>query len=224
MTSYIQEIHDRSWREVKTDYAFYRQEQRFGVLKEIITAQSPGTVLDVGCGSGYLAYLLKSESADIRVHGFDISTEALKQATALDEKYALNISLDRVPADDRTYDLAVCSEVLEHLVDVRHCLAEIGRVLKDGGILVVTVPNFSYWKFRIDALLGRIPYIVSDEMHLQTFNRGYIASLLGDAGFEVTRVYGIRSRIKHLLQISVSWFSETLIITARKAINIQNQK
>jgi ubiquinone/menaquinone biosynthesis C-methylase UbiE len=115
----------------------------------------------------------------------------------------------------------VCSEVLEHLVNVRHCLREIGRVLKTSGKLVVTVPNFSFWKFRIDSLMGRVPYVVSDEMHLQTFNKTLITRALSDAGFEVMSITGIRSELKFLLKISPSCFSETLIVTARKKPNLK---
>jgi methionine biosynthesis protein MetW len=219
MASHIQKLHDHSWREVKTDYSFYRPEQRFGILKDIIISQAPGTILDVGCGSGYLAHLIKKEKPYFLVHGFDVSTEALKQAKALDKKYALNINHDSIPEKDTTYDLVVCSEVLEHLVNVQHCLKEIGRVLKNNGKLLVTVPNFAFWKFRIDSLMGRVPYVVSDEMHLQTFNKTLISSALFETGFEVMDITGIRSRLKILLKISASWFSETLIVTAGKKVN-----
>jgi len=219
MGSYIQNIHDRSWREVKSDYSFYHEEKRFDILKEILISRTPGTILDVGCGSGYLAYLIKKETPQFAIHGFDVSNEALKQAKALDKKYAMNINHDKIPENDTTYDFVVCSEVLEHLVNVRHCLKEIWRVLKNSGKLVVTVPNFNFWKFRIDVLMGRVPYVVSDEMHLQTFNKTLIARTLNDAGFEVMSVTGIRYRVRFLLKISVSWFSETLIVTARKKTN-----
>lgn len=216
MGSYIQKIHDHSWREVKTDYSFYQNEKRFDILKDIIISRTPGTILDVGCGSGYLAYLIKKENPQFSVHGFDVSTEALKQAKALDKKYTININLDRIPENDCTYDFVVCSEVIEHLVNVRHCLKEIRRVLNNHGKLVVTVPNFSFWKFRIDSLMGRIPYIVADELHLQTYNKEAIQCLLNQTGFEVLQLRGIRNRLKGLLKISASIFSETLIVVAKK--------
>ncbi len=150
-------------------------------------------------------------------HGFDVSTEALKQARALDKKYAMNINDDKIPENDATYDFVICSEVIEHLVNVRHCLGEIRRVLNNHGKLVVTVPNFSFWKFRIDSLMGRIPYVVSDELHLQTFNEKVLKSLLKQTGFNVLQVKGIRNRLKCLLKISTAFFSETLIVVAQKS-------
>ena len=62
MESYIQKIHDHSWREVKTDYSFYQNEKRFDILKDILLSRPFGTILDAGCGSGYLAYLIKAEN------------------------------------------------------------------------------------------------------------------------------------------------------------------
>jgi methionine biosynthesis protein MetW len=216
MDCYIEKMHDISWREVKTDYSFYEKEVRFGILKEIILSLHPRAILDVGCGSGYLAYLLKEHNSNITIHGLDVSTEALKQAKSLDKKYKLDINRDNFPEEESNFDLVVCSEVLEHLIDVRHCLTEICRVLNHRGKLIVTVPNFSFWRFRIDALLGRIPYVVYDERHLQIFNQELLSQKLTDAGFKVLKIIGIRSRLKFLLKTSTSFFSETLIAVASK--------
>ena len=64
--------------------------------------------------------------------------------------------------------------------------------------------------------MGQIPYIVYDEMHLQTFNAKALKSLLNPAGFDVLQVKGIRNRFKFLLKISTILFSETLIVVAKK--------
>ena len=88
MGSYIQKIHDYSWREVKTDYSFYQNEGRFDILKDILNSKTPITILDVGCGSGYLAHLIKKKNPKFSVHGFDVSTEALKHYT-MAEKFLL---------------------------------------------------------------------------------------------------------------------------------------
>lgn len=218
MDNYSEKIHDQDWREVKKEYSFYEKEVRFEIIKNFILSEHPNTVLDVGCGSGYLTYLLKEGNPHILVHGFDVSSEALKQAASLDKKYRLDINYQNIPEKDNSYDIVVCSEVLEHLINVRHCLMEINRVLKDQGKLIVTVPNFSFWRFRIDSLTGRIPYVVSDERHIQTFNKELLTKRLNEAGFNVLQLIGTRIRLKFLLRLSVSFFSETLIVLASKEI------
>ena len=217
MDDYIEKIHDQDWREVKKDYSFFEKEARFEIIKNLIFSEHPNIVLDVGCGSGYLAFLLKQENPRILVHGFDVSLEALKLATSLDKKYKLDINYENIPENESSYDIVVCSEVLEHLFNVGHCLMEINRVLKHQGKLVVTVPNFSFWRFRIDSLMGRIPYVVSDERHIQTFNKELLTKRLNKAGFDVLRLIGSRFRLKFLLGISVSFFSETLMVLASKS-------
>jgi len=137
-------------------------------------------------------------------------------AEHIDKKYKLDINYQNIPENDNFYDIVVCSEVLEHLINVRHCLTEINRILKKEGELIVTVPNFSFWRFRVDSLRGRIPYIVSDERHLQTFNKKTLTKILNEGGFRVLRLLGSRVRLKSLLRISASLFSETLIIIATK--------
>lgn len=216
MDNYIEKIHDQDWRDVKKDYSFFEKEARFEIIKNLILSEHPNIVLDVGCGSGYLAFLLKQENPRISVHGFDISSRALELVTSLDKKYKLDINYENIPENDGSYDIVVCSEVLEHLFNVRHCLMEINRVLRDQGKLVVTVPNFSFWRFRIDSLMGRIPYVVSDERHIQTFNKQLLTKRLNEAAFDVLHLIGTRVRLKFLLRISVSFFSETLIVLASK--------
>jgi 2-polyprenyl-6-hydroxyphenyl methylase/3-demethylubiquinone-9 3-methyltransferase len=215
--SYIEKIHDQDWREGKKDYSFFEKEARFEIVKNLILSKQPNIVLDVGCGSGYLAFLLEQENPRIFVHGFDVSLEALKLATSLNKKYKLDINYQNIPENDNSYDIVVCSEVLEHLINVRHCLMEINRVLKDQGKLIVTAPNFSFWRFRIDSLTGRVPYVVSDERHIQTFNKELLTKRLNEAGFNVLQLIGTRVRLKFLLRISVSFFSETLIVLASKS-------
>jgi 2-polyprenyl-3-methyl-5-hydroxy-6-metoxy-1,4-benzoquinol methylase len=214
--SYIEKIHDKDWRDVKKDYSFFEKEARFRIISSLILSEHPKTVLDVGCGSGYLAFLLEQENPRILVHGFDVSLEALKLAISLDKKYKLDINYENIPENDSNYDMVVCSEVLEHLFNIQQCLMEINRILKHQGKVVITVPNFSFWRFRIDSLIGRIPYVVSDERHIQTFNKELLTKRLNEAGFDVLQLIGTRVRWKFLLKISISFFSETLIVVASK--------
>lgn len=62
--------------------------------------------------------------------------------------HAFNVEKDRFPYADGSFDMVLCCEVLEHLIQQpAQMLFEINRVLKDGGILVLTMPNGLYWKY-----------------------------------------------------------------------------
>ena len=62
--------------------------------------------------------------------------------------WTVNAEKDRLPFDDKSFDVVVCAEVLEHLVHAPAAMAcEMNRVLKDGGLLILTTPNALYWKY-----------------------------------------------------------------------------
>ncbi len=99
------------------------------------------TVLDLGCGSGYGSYYLKTYGAK-NVYGIDLSQEAadycreaypschFKQGRATNTTYKNN-----------SFDVVVCFELIEHLSEQEELMNEIKRILKKDGILIMSTPN-----------------------------------------------------------------------------------
>jgi ubiquinone/menaquinone biosynthesis C-methylase UbiE len=100
-------------------------------------------VLDLGCGKGRFAARL--EEAGARVVGLDVSAAMLAGAGGLDR---VRGSARRLPFRDGEFDAVVAIEVFEHLGDVDGVLAEIGRVLRAGGLLAVIDKNAGSWNVR----------------------------------------------------------------------------
>jgi SAM-dependent methyltransferase len=121
----------------------------------------------VGCGTGSFLPVLAAR-AD-RVVGIDPlakETEATRRATA-----------ERLPFPDATFGLAVCLDVLEH-VDDEAALTELARVVRPGGLLIVTVPAFSWlWSARDDAAA-----------HRRRYGRAQLTQVLEAAGFDVAEI------------------------------------
>jgi len=99
-------------------------------------------VLDAGCGAAHGVYLLASECH--AVIGIDISVAALTCA----RRYHSRDNIEFLAQDvtnlgfrNETFDVVVSFEVIEHLRNYRAYLHEIRRVLKDGGMLVISTPN-----------------------------------------------------------------------------------
>jgi 2-polyprenyl-3-methyl-5-hydroxy-6-metoxy-1,4-benzoquinol methylase len=102
---------------------------------------SNSTVLDVGCGVGETRILLRDANQCI-CFGLDIADSAV---SAVIEKgmQAQTAALPDIPYPDQTFDAVVCTETLEHVTDDKGTIRSIVRVLKPGGVLVLSVPDGS---------------------------------------------------------------------------------
>lgn len=99
-------------------------------------------VLDLGCGNGLSTDYLAEELQPHRIAGMDLSWQSLqmgKQAGVLAP--LLCGSVNRLPFRDQTFDVVTSHAMVEHLDDADTALAEMDRVLKAGGLLVINAPN-----------------------------------------------------------------------------------
>ena len=100
-------------------------------------------VLDAGCGVGYGIEILASAGA-ATVSGVDIGPAAVEAAERRIGGSAAAIvegDLEDLPLDDESFDAVVCFEAIEHVEDGGRALAELRRVLKPDGLLLVSSPN-----------------------------------------------------------------------------------
>ncbi|MCF4124261.1 methyltransferase domain-containing protein [Methylobacterium sp. SyP6R] len=100
-------------------------------------------VLDIACGEGYGAANLASVAR--HVTGVDIDAGTVAEARARygnrDNLTFLHGDAEKIPADDASFDVVVSFETIEHLKDADRFLREIKRVLKPGGLLIISSPN-----------------------------------------------------------------------------------
>ncbi|MFQ5946924.1 MAG: class I SAM-dependent methyltransferase [Anaerolineae bacterium] len=103
----------------------------------------PGAqVLDVGCGTGIWLDRLKV-AYDIRGFGLDVSPRSIREAkTSSSDTHAFLLGdASQIPFDDASFDAVISLDVLEHVADQDSCLAEMARVLKPGGRLLLWTLN-----------------------------------------------------------------------------------
>jgi 2-polyprenyl-3-methyl-5-hydroxy-6-metoxy-1,4-benzoquinol methylase len=134
----------------------------------------------------------------------------------MDSCYDLDIDRSDLPEETESYDLVLCIAVLEHLYDVSHALQEINRILTPGKHVLIQVPNVTFWKFRLEILMGKLPYVLADPRHLHSFSQSFLIESLQISGFTKSRTYGQRHRIKWLAKLSPSLFSENFFVLAEK--------
>jgi methionine biosynthesis protein MetW len=129
-------------------------------------ASPDSACLDVGCGDGRAAGLWLDEHAGTYV-GVDVAETAVAAARTLGLDARVVEDASSLPFPDASFDLAVASEVLEHLFDPSFAAAEIRRVLRPGGVLVATVPNVAYWRRRLDLLVFGRWHPLGDELSVE---------------------------------------------------------
>lgn len=119
------------------------------------------TVLDCACGSGYGSAILAERAG--RVFGLDLQGEALAQAAARRPDASFWLTQGDVlslPFSQEAFDAVVCFETLEHVAEPAQALAEMRRVLRtDGGLLILSTPNRAIYR---DQLGIQNPYHVHE--------------------------------------------------------------
>src|SRR5439155_25726728 len=96
-------------------------------------------ILDVGCGIG--TYVQRFAELTAHPYGIDVSLERLRQARAKGLTRVLAAAGERLPFSDRSFDVVVFNEVIEHVADDRQAIADALRVLRPGGHVVIYAPN-----------------------------------------------------------------------------------
>lgn len=151
-------------------------------------------VLDLGCGEGrhvISAYL----EADIQAVGVDLGFEDLKitaekfsdfdQPDNLEKSFGLSVANAlSLPFADNTFDVVICSEVLEHIPDYQSALSEVERVLAPGGTFVASVPRA--WPERICWAFSSAYHQVEGG-HLRIFNAAALRNEIEQRGFNYNR-------------------------------------
>ena len=144
--------------------------------------RAPGRLLDVGCGAGELAAYFAAR--DWRSAGIEPSAGACAAAAArgIDVHHG---TLDDAPWPAASFDAVTFNHSLEHISDPLAALRRARELATQGGVVLVSVPNFAAWQRRL--FRGRW-FQLDLPRHLQHFDRTSIAALARTAGLDVAAV------------------------------------
>lgn len=195
----------------------------------IFSSGSGDSVLDVGCGNGYLLYQLRNRFKGLI--GLEYSAHRLEQAkinlSDVVFRPVLGSAEDMSEIVSNSIDCVVSADTIEHIPDVYVAVAEMCRVLRPGGVLIINTPNIAFLKRRILLALGRFPStsqaneglgndVLFDGGHLHYFTFRSLSLLLRQAGFEIIESIGF-GRLRRLNNFHPSLMSGSVQLVARKA-------
>ena len=147
-------------------------------------------VLDAGCGSGeFLPFFVR---AGFQVYGIDLSLVAVKRARNRSPKSIVIVGSLEGDLGFRpdNFELVWSTEVLEHLFDIEDALRAIHRVLKPGGLFVLTTPYHGLLKNLAIALTGFDRHFDVVGPHIRFFSKASLTRCLQAAGFDVLWITG----------------------------------
>ena len=172
-----------------------------------------GDYLDVGAGNGELidrvmrAFPVNARACDYR--GDLLAVEGMSVDVA-------NLNTEALPYPDASFDLVTCTEVIEHLEHYRAALREMARVLRPGGVLILTTPNVLNLRSRLRYLLFGFfnmfgPLQFDDERHHSTHGHinpvayFYLAHALRSAGLRDISVSVDKHQRRSLVSLALLW-------------------
>jgi ubiquinone/menaquinone biosynthesis C-methylase UbiE len=147
-------------------------------------APKGGVVLDIGTGQGHSLPELARRFEPSRIHALDPQPDFAVRCAAMRKECPVPVSLHEthaecIPLPEASVDLVLCHQTLHHIVDQATALAEIFRVLKPGGMLLLAESTRAYihsWTIR---------FLFRHPMHVQRSAPEFLA-LLREAGFELS--------------------------------------
>jgi len=163
--------------------------------KRIMTAfsflknESINRILDIGCQSGDFLSLFGS---DVEKHGVDFIPRNVIEGIHFHQHDVSN----GLQFPSNFFDAIFAGEIIEHLIDTGFFLKECKRVLKSGGVLVLTTPNLASWGNIIQALRGKqlilVDYKAGQNGHVRYYTPQTIKSHLIETGFILEKLKTVK--------------------------------
>lgn len=178
----------RNGRIISPTRYFLLYENQLRRIVSCIENSVPLKILDVGCGDGVIASLVPSHHL---FFGIDLALSRVKGcqlALGTSGREFAVADAQHLPCPEEYFDLVIFSEVIEHLPNPSGALAEVWRVLKHGGRMVISTPSAMHHLEKIGELY--------EHQHLQLFSPGSLQDIVTAAGFEVVNSWYIGADLR----------------------------
>ena len=154
-----------------------------GTLAELFAQAAPESVLDVGCGEGVLTHQWAQQLGERRIVGIDLDDDKLKAEWATRRRPNLEyrtMLAENMPFAENEFDVACAIEVLEHVPDPAHTVAEMARVARRH--LLVSVPREPLWRMLNMARGAYLAQLGNTPGHVNHWSKRSFVRLLSQHG------------------------------------------
>jgi methionine biosynthesis protein MetW len=191
------------------------------ILKEFMRGNRC-KVLDIGCGDGSL---LEPFCKCHECYVVDVSEVQLKKAQVKGIRtYRTDLESGRLPFVDDFFDVVICSETIEHLIDPDNLLQEVHRTLRLGRTFILTFPNVNQPLSWLMQVVFDLPPRFSARYkspHVRDYTLRIIKSVLVNFGFETSKItgtyiYPFEGKISQWMATSFPRLAEKIIVVSKK--------
>src|SRR5919199_2568882 len=153
---------------------------RHHIQRFLANAMPYHAVLDIGAGRGNDLALAREVQPDAQLHAIEVNRELAQHLAEQGvDVYNLNIERDPFPFPDGLMDVVLANQILEHTKELFWIFHEVSRVLREGGSLIVGVPNLASLHNRLLLMLGRQPTSLQNaSAHVRGFTKSDILRML----------------------------------------------
>lgn len=188
------------------------------IVGQEIAARGSARLLDVGCGTGSNLAALSDGTSAV---GIDMSTEALAFCRRRGIEAVAHSRVETLPFPDQSFDVVTALDMLEHTDDDLLALAELRRVMRPDGLLLITVPAYGFlWSEHDEALKHRRRYTAHELRNKLTVSgfvverSSYFITALFFPILALRVMQGLRKRSTHpqtSVKLLPRWLNDTLV-------------
>ncbi len=192
-----------------------------------------GELLEIGAGNGSTLLYAKKNGYAKRVFGIELcEINNSHQTSELFSGFLIgNVEIMELPYQDNQFDVIICGDVLEHLINPYELLVKLKRFLSPNGVIIASIPNIREWNSMKDIFFrGDFNYQVGgvlDKTHLRFFCKKNIKELFETNGYDIKALtssniisrkkYCRQFRLLKLLRVLLleEFFTEQYFVVAR---------
>jgi 2-polyprenyl-3-methyl-5-hydroxy-6-metoxy-1,4-benzoquinol methylase len=162
----------------------YFDQLRKDVIVMIPKSLSGAKVLEIGCGRGHTLIALKRMGIAAEVVGVELVAlpEDSPEFGGIDRYIVANVETEELDLPEEYFDVIICADVLEHLINPWRVMESLRKYLKPGGVIVASIPNVREVRTLLNIVVrGDFPYSddgVLDRTHLRFFCKKNMLALL----------------------------------------------